>query len=108
VKTITCFDECLHYVNRLGVVKVNRRMPGWIPEWQRRACWVCDRLNMLSRQHTWYHKTFKPFDVHFQRSTGRFLVWAPWPADQERPVVWDYKDKDWERRATNTPTEGKF
>ena len=73
MKTINCFDDCLDYVNRMGAVKVEKG-PGWIPEWQRIACNICDKILAMSGQDSWYHKTFQPITVEYKRKEGRFMV----------------------------------
>ena len=73
-KQINEFDDCLHYVVRLGVVSNYGKTPGWIPQYQKGVCAVCDRILNQSGQSTWYHKTFKPFQVRFDRKFKTFFI----------------------------------
>ena len=76
MKTIHGFDDCLNYVNRLGLVKISKSA-GWIPIWQEKACALCDKLLHMSGQITWYHVSFIPFGVECERATGRIKVQYP-------------------------------
>lgn len=71
MKTITCFDDCLDYVNRSGVIP--RGMS--IQAFQVEICDLCDKLRDMSGQGTWYHKEFKPFTVWYLRKERAFRVY---------------------------------
>jgi hypothetical protein len=70
MKTVTCFDDCLAYVNKMGFIPKDKA-PGWIPDWQRKACDLCDKFLAMSGQDTWYQ--MKAFEVEYNK-TQRLVV----------------------------------
>jgi len=73
MKLITCFDDCLHYVHKLGFAG-----NGSIAYNQHNLCHVCDLLLSASGQATWYKKEFQPFMVKFRRYTSEHGKTYPW------------------------------
>ena len=73
MKLITCFDDCLHYVHKLGFSG-----NGTIQCQQDNLCHACDLLLTASGQSTWYKKEFKPFSVKFKRYTTKDGFSLPW------------------------------
>jgi hypothetical protein len=69
--TITDFDSCLQYAGRLGIVK-QFKSPGWIPQYQREICDLCDRIRNESGNKTWFHLEFVPFQIRYERAIGKF------------------------------------
>ena len=72
MRKIVCFDDCLDYVNKMGFIPKDKS-PGWIPDWQRRACNFCDKLLGMSGQDTWYR--MKPFDVEYKKKDKAVAVY---------------------------------
>jgi hypothetical protein len=60
------FDSVFAYVQRLPRLTVGKGL-GWIPYQQRVWCDVCDKLLHASGNTTWYHKTFLPFEVEYDK-----------------------------------------
>jgi hypothetical protein len=63
MKTLHDFNEALNYVDRLGVLHI-QKSPGWIPEWQRRACNLIDGMEALCNGF--------PFNVRYHRKDDYF------------------------------------
>ena len=72
LKIITCFDDALHYVSRLGFAD-----NGNIAMRQANLCTMADKLLAVSNNATWYHKEFKPFKVRLIRKyvNGNYVPW---------------------------------
>lgn len=69
MKKIHGFNECLQYVVHLGMTP-----KGTINYREHVLCCICDRLMQAGGNSSWYHKTFKPFYVRFNRKNQQFLV----------------------------------
>jgi len=65
---IESFDDCLKYVNSLGLVSKKN----CIAEQQKQLCEICDNIRNGSGQSSWYE--MKPFKVHFRRKDRQFLI----------------------------------
>jgi hypothetical protein len=77
VKEIKSFDDCVHYIHRLGIITGCN-----IADFQEKICNICDRILNVSGNKTWYHLEFKPFKVEFNRASKSFKIF-----DEEGVVI---------------------
>lgn len=65
------FDSCLAYAIQLRIVK-QFKSPGWIPQFQKEICDLCDRIRNESGNKTWFHLEFLPFQIRYERAISKF------------------------------------
>jgi hypothetical protein len=71
-KSLKSFDNALDYVNRVGIISVDRNSPGWIPYWQGQACNLIEKIEKLYnvkvplKDYPYYDT---PLLVHYIRPT---------------------------------------
>ena len=71
-KKISCYNDALHYVNRLGLAG-----NGTIHCKQYNLAYYLGELLRSSGQNSWNRGTFRPFYVRFERKHRRFFAFVP-------------------------------